>query len=210
MRFVFASVLVILAAGCAHTNDFMSRYHEDGRAKPIATITSVIDTASFEAPWSLSEEFTSMIVSQVGRSGKIYVLSKDDETFSENPFGSDISWMKREFPNQEFIVFTELVEHELVPAVKNKKDPNQELSSNLNLALRLRIIDLRGASPLVVLQEILKESYFIPKTLIPVDYTTTVWGHPEFAKTAMGIAHTQIAKEASARISDYIMIAKSR
>jgi hypothetical protein len=189
----------------------MSRYHEDGRAKPVALIAPVIDTASFEAPWSLAEEFTSMIVSNVGRSGKIFVIPKEEENFAENPFGADITWMKREFPNQEFVVFTELVEHSLVPANKGKKEtPNQDLSSNLNLALRLRIVDLRGSSPHVVLQEILKDSYFIPKTLLPVDYNTLVWGHPEFSKTAIGIAHSQIAKEAAARISDYIMLAKSR
>lgn len=211
MRYLLVSLFVILAVGCSRTCDFMSRYHEDGTAKPIALVTSVIDTSSFDAPWSLSEEFTSSILSQVGHSGKIYVVSKEEETFHENPFGADLMWMKREFPTQEFVVFMELVEHDLVPVAKPKKESStQDLSSNLNLALRLRVIDVRGATPQIVLQEVIKDSYFIPKTLLPVDYNTTVWGHPEFSKTAMGIAHAQIAKEAASRISDYIMLAKSR
>lgn len=211
MRYLSTLMLSILAVGCTRTSDFMTRYHEDGMAKPIAFIAPMIDTASFEAPWSISEELTSMIVSQVGQSGKIYVVSKDDETFAENPFGQDLTWMKREFPDQEFAVFLELVEHDLSPASKTKKDaPSQEVSNNLNMAVRLRVIDIRGQAPKIVLQEIVRDSYFIPKTLIPANYNVIMWGNPEFQKTPMGIAHSQIVREVATRVSDYILLAKSR
>lgn len=211
MRYLSLFAISCLAIGCTRTSDFMTRYHEDGRAKPVAAIASMIDTTSFEAPWSLSEELTSMIVSQIGQGGKIYVFSKDDEIFAENPFGQDLSWVKREFPNQEFAVFLELVEHDIVPASKAKKDlPSQEVSSNLNMAVRLRVIDVRGQTPKIVLQEIVRDTYFIPKTLIPDDYNTLTWGTPEFPKTPMGIAHAQIVREISTRVSDYILLAKSR
>ncbi len=211
MRYLSTLMLSVLAIGCTRTSDFATRYHEDGRAKPVAFIASMIDTASFEAPWSISEELTSMIVSQVGHSGKIYVVSKEDETFAENPFGQDLSWMKNEFPDQEFAVFLELVEHDITPVSKTKKDtPIQEMSSNLNMAVRLRVIDVRGQTPKIVLQEIVRDSYFIPKTLIPTNYNVTMWGSPEFAKTPMGVAHSQIVREVATRVSDYILLAKSR
>ena len=211
MRYLPTLMLAILAVGCTRTGDFITRYHEDGRAKPIAAIAAMIDTASFEAPWSISEELTSMIVAQIGQSGKIYVVSKEDESFAENPFHQDLSWMKREFPNQEFAVFLELVEHEIVPASKAKKDlPSQEVSSNLNMSVRLRVIDVRGQSPKIVLQEIVKDSYFIPKTLLPTDYNRVTWGTAEFSKTPMGIAHAELVREVATRVSDYILLAKSR
>ena len=211
MRYLSTLMLSLLAFGCSRTSDFMTRYHEDGRAKPLAFIASMIDTSSFEASWSLSEELTSMIVSQVGKSGKIYVTSKEDETFAENPFGQDLSWVKKEFPTQEFAVFLELVEHEIAPASKCKKSlPTQEVSSNLNMAIRLRVIDVRGQTPKIVLQEMVRDTYFIPKTLIQEDYRVTTWGTPEFQKTAMGIAHLQIVREVATRVSDYILLAKSR
>ncbi len=211
MRPVSLLVLSVFAIGCTRSSDLMTRYHEDGRAKPVAFIAPMIDTASFDAPWSISEELTSMIVSQIGGTGKIYIVSKEDDSFGETPFGQDLSWVKKEFPSEEFAVFLELVEHELSPASKGKKNLSpHEVSFNLNMAVRLRVIDTRGQTPKIVLQEIVKDSYFIPKTLTPTDYVTACWGSAEFHKTPMGIAHSQITKEIASRVSDYILLAKSR
>ena len=210
MRYISLLMLTLLSVGCARTNDYMTRYHEDGRAKPVAAIATMIDTASFEVPWSISEELTTMISAQIRQTGKIYVVTKEDDAFGENPFGADLSWVKREFSNQEFAVFLELVEHDMAPATKTKKESPEDNSTNLNMAVRLRVIDARGAQPKIVLQEIVRDTYFIPKTLIPEDYNTLAWGNPAFARTPMGIAHAQLANEIATRISDYILLAKSR
>lgn len=189
----------------------MTRYHENGMAKPVVAVASMIDTTSFDAPWSLSEELTSTLVQRMVQGNQIYVEAQDEAPFAENPFGNDLSWIKREFPTHEFIVFLELVEHELVPAVKSKKNlPPQEISSNLNMAVRIRVIDLRGPSPRIVLQEMVRDSYFVPKTLLPTDYSIVTWGTEGFRKSPMGIAHAQLIQEIANRVSDYILLAKSR
>jgi hypothetical protein len=211
MRHLSLCAIALLAASCGHSPDFMTRFHEDGRAKPVLAIAPMIDTTSFDAPWSLSEEITSMVAQRVGQTGQIFVVPREDDAFAENPFGQDLSWIKREFHEQEFVVFLELVEHEAVPANKTKKNLSaQEVSTNLNMAVRLRAVDLRGSSPRIVLQEMVRDTYFIPKTLIPTDYTIAVWGTDEFRKSPMGIAHSQLAQEIASRISDYILLAKSR
>lgn len=211
MRYLPAIVLSLLAVGCTHTSDYMTRYHEDGRAKPVAAIASAIDTTSFDANWSLSEEFTSMLAAQIGQGGKIFVVPRGDDSFTENPFGQDLSWVKRDFSDQEFVVFLELVEHEISPVSKWRKElPTQEASSNLNIAVRLRVIDVRKQAPKIVLQEMVRGSYFIPKTLIPVDYNVISWGSPEFAKTPVGVAHAQMVEGIGSRVSDYILLAKSQ
>jgi hypothetical protein len=212
MRYTSAILLGLLAASCQHSNGEISRYHEDGRAKPIVAVASMIDTSSYDAAWSLSEEFTTMIANQLAKSGQIFVKTREDYPFAENPFSSgDLSWMKREFYDQEFVVFLELVEHESVPAAKHKKAPSSsDISSNLNMAVRLRVIDLRAPHPKVVLQEMVRDSYFVPKTLLPVDYTKVSWGTEDYRKTPMGIAHAQVVQEVSQRINDYILLAKSR
>ena len=212
MRYIPALVFGLFAASCASRGlDLMTRYHEDGRSKPVAAIASMIDTSSFDIPWSLSEEFTAQIVQKVGQTGQIFVSAREDEVFAENPFGPDLGWVAREFPEQEFVVFLELVEHETAPASKIKKQlPPSDVSLNLNMAVRLRVIDVRGEQPKIVLQEIVRDSYFIPKTLLPTDYNTVVWGTNEFQKSPMGVAHEQIVQEISTRISDYILLAKSR
>ncbi len=188
-----------------------TRFHEDGRAKPVVAITSMIDTTSFDAPWSLSEEFTSLVFNQISSNGEIFVQAHEEFPPSENPFNADISWMKREFPSQEFAVFLELVEHDIVPVTKAKKNFNPyEASTNLEMAVRIRVIDLRGAQPKIVLQEMVRDSYFVPKTILPTDYSVLGWGTSEYRKTPMGIAHSQLALEIGNRISEYILLAKSR
>ncbi|OGN65082.1 MAG: hypothetical protein A3E80_03715 [Chlamydiae bacterium RIFCSPHIGHO2_12_FULL_49_9] len=201
----------LFAASCARNNDQMSRFHEDGRAKPVVAVASLIDTTSFDAPWSLSEEFTTSIVGQISQTGTIFVQAQEDCPFTENPFGNDLSWMKREFQEHEFVVFMEMVEHEAVPASKAKRNlPPQEVSTNLNMAVRIRVVDLRGSEPKIVLQEMVRESYFVPKTLLPTDYSQVVWGTDEYRKSPMGIAHAQLMQEIVARITDYVLLAKSR
>jgi hypothetical protein len=209
MRYIPLVLLTALAAGCTHnTGTTVSRYHEDGRAKPFVAIAPMIDTTSFDASWSLSEELTSMIVQRVGQSGEIFVQSADTSAFAENPFNGDLSWMKREFDGKEFAVFLELVQHESVPAVQDKRP--QEVSSNLNMAVRMRVIDLRGPKPQIVLQEMVKENYFVPRSLLATDYTQIVWGTEDYQKSPMSVAHAQLVQEISHRISDYILLAKSR
>jgi hypothetical protein len=206
--FILASLFL---AACSKKPEPSSLYHEDGRAKPKVAIASMIDTTSYEAPWSLSEEFTSMIVNQMTQNDTMFVQSKEEAPFVENPFGPDLSWVKREFRSHEFAVFLELVEHQRVPANKEKKGlPLQEVSTHLEMGVRLRVIDLRGPMPKVVLQEMVRESYFIPKTLLPTDYSQTPWGSPGYEKTPMGIAHAQLIQEIVSRITDYILLAKSR
>lgn len=210
MRYLWILFALIVVA-CNHDSDSMTRYHEDGRAKPVVAIASMIDTTSFDAPWSLSEELTAMILQHLGNRGEIYAILKEDDSSTENPFSQDLSWIKQNFADQEFVVFLELVEHQTAPAAKPKRNlPAHEISNNLNMAVRLRVVDLRSDPPRIVLQEMIRDSYFIPKTLLPADYTATGWGTEEYLKTPMGIAHSQLVQEIAARITDYILLAKSR
>jgi hypothetical protein len=213
MRLLSLSLLLVLAtASCSRSNkDEMTRYHEDGRAKPVVAVASMIDTTSFDANWSLSDELTTMVMDRIGQTGQIFVKASEEMPFTENPFSSNLDWMKREFHSQEFVVFLELVEHECVAAVKSKKNlPPQEVSTNLNMAVRVRVVDLRGMTPKIVLQEMVRDTYFIPKSLFPTDYTQVVWGTDEYRKSPMGIAHAGLVQEISSRVLDYILLAKSR
>jgi hypothetical protein len=210
MRTLPAILIALAAASCSHNNNVeTSRFHEDGRSKPSITVASLLDSTSFDTSWSLSEEITEGIMKVVGSTGEIYVRSQQESPFTENPFSADLSWMKREFQNQEFVAFLELVEHDFTP-VKSKGTTLQEAPNNLNMAVRLRVVDLRQDTPKIVLQELVKETYFVPKTLIPNDYTVDVWGSENFPKTPMGVAHSQLIQNVAGRISEYLLLAKSR
>lgn len=210
MRKTVATILALAAVSCnRNSNDEVSRFHEDGRAKPSVAIASMLDTTSFDAPWSISEELTAGIASLVSQTGEIFVQGQEESPFTDNPFGGDLSWMKREFEGREFVAFLELVEHEFAPVAATGITA-QEASANLNMSVRLRVVDLRGSTPKIVLQEMVRDSYFVPKTLIPNDYAVDTWGTEEFQKSPMGIAHGLLVNQVASRISEYILLAKSR
>ena len=52
---------ITLLCSCKKNDDEFSLYHEDGRAKPIVVINPVINSTSYDVPWSLSEEFTDLM-----------------------------------------------------------------------------------------------------------------------------------------------------
>jgi len=189
----------------------MTRFHEDGRAKPMVAVASMIDTTSFEIPWSLSEELTSNIVNKLAQTRAIFVQSIDDFSPTNNPFSQDLSWVRDEFPQHEFVVFMELVRHHFVVGDKAKKKPSElEVPNNLDMAVRLRVVDLRGHKPKIVLQEMVKESYYVPRSLLPTNYQKATWGTEEYRNSPMNIAHMQLVDEISLRLNDYILLAKSR
>jgi hypothetical protein len=205
-----ALLTLAIAAACSSrttTTKDVSRFHEDGRTKPTVAIASMLDTTSFDASWSVSEELTSGIMSSIAQTGKIFIKASEESPFTENPFGADLSWMKREFDKNEFVVFLELVEHEFVPV---KSANLQEASANLNMAVRVRVVDLRGSTPKIVLQEMVKDTYFVPKTLMPSDYSVDTWGTENYQKSPMGVAHGLLISEIANRVSDYILLARSR
>ncbi len=213
MRYFIAIVCSLAMIACGKKDNDLTRYHEDGRAKPVIAVASVIDTTAFDVSWSISEELTSLIVSRISQGGSIYVVKKDDLAYTENPFSPDLGWMKREFPDNEFVVFLELVEHDNVPVAKSAKKVTEvpfETSINLKMAVRVRVVDLRNAAPQIVLQEMIRDSYFIPKTDIPTDYSVAVWGSEEYGKSPMGIAHDQLVQEIATRVGEYVHLAKSR
>lgn len=210
MRYIPSALIALALMSCSHNqNDQVSRFHEDGRAKPSIAVASMLDSTSFDVSWSLSEEITQGVMNKIAETGQIFVHAQQESPFTENPFGTELSWMKREFQGEEFVAFLELVEHEFQP-VLTKGVTLQEASNNLNMAIRLRVIDLRPQTPKVVLQEMIRDTYFVPKTLIPTDYSVEVWGTDSYRKSPVGIAHAQLVQEVAGRISDYILLAKSR
>jgi hypothetical protein len=214
-RFAMIASVAALLSSCGSnktSQDQVTKYYDDGRARPIITLAPVIDTASFEAPWSISEEFGSTLSDKLKMTGTLY-LNADSEKFlssSQNPFGSDLSWIRKEFAPNEFVVFLEIVQHEIVPVEKTHYyDPTLH-SSHLNVAVRLRIIDIRSSTPKVVLQELIKESQYVGRSLMPFDYNQNPWGTEEYLSSPMGLAHSSISKQLVERINDYILLAKSR
>jgi len=211
---------LLLLAGCARVSNEETaiKFHSDGRAKPVVAIVPIFDRSGAEVPWNLSEELTDTIQKRLARRSKIYLVEEERVRSATNsldahhhPFGQDLSWAKKAFGENEYVVFMELVTHQLTPHEKESpSDEVAETSYTLDLTMRVRVIDVRGQAPQIVLQELVSQSHYIPKLLTHIDYTKNGWGKLSYNVTPYGLSHIQFTREISKRLEDYILISKSQ
>ncbi|KKL62258.1 hypothetical protein LCGC14_2187020, partial [marine sediment metagenome] len=146
-----------------------------------------------------------LIKSKLSNNKNLFLSSTEmmDEslTNTDDPFDVNVTWMKDRFDNSEFLVFLELLNH---------NELKKGTISNLEMSMRIRIVDVRAKEPKVILQECIDDNYYIAKGSIKENYQNTIWGSAEYANSRMGLAHKQLANEISERISDYIALSKSR
>ena len=212
--------LCIATFGCSqnHLTDQATRFHDDGRAKPIVALPPVFDRSGAEIGWSLSEEFTDHIRVRIMKRNNFYLNTPDEINVvitslneENNPFSSDIGWIKDAFKDHEFVVFTELVEHDIhAKPLKGNFFDKITPSSVLALTMRIRIFDLRGEKPQIVLQELVHQNHLIPKPSNLSDLNSERWKKMSFNISPLGLAHSQFTKEVSKRIEEYILLSKSK
>lgn len=215
-----------LSAGLALTL-LLSSCHSDGQnqnsvsshakqTKPKVAIAPVIDNSEHTVPWNLSDEITYSLYYRMDQKEK-FSLDDPQKTKSvsrklqshNNPFGGDLKWVKRSFSQDEFVVFLELLEHAEVPNLIDNSSQAKDCSANLNITMRVVVVDIRDAQPQVILQEIVHDTHFIPRQFNQHNFHQVSWGSEEFTISPLGMAHSQFLKEISSRIEDYILLAKS-
>ena len=212
--------IMIAFSSCNTTKGELStiRYHEDGRSKPVVAFIPVFDRSEAQIPWDLSEEFTAQL-KQCFLKRKNFFLENADHinekiaflTENTNPFSNDITWIKEVFNEEEFIVFTELIEHDIHPKeLKNNFLDKITPSFELSLTMRIRIFDLRNQTPRIILQELVHQNHLIPKPKSLPSQSKETWKKLRFKVTPLGLAHLQFSKEIARRIEDYILLSKSR
>ena len=213
-------VLCIAAFGCSTKNmgDQATRFHEDGRVKPVVALLPVFDRSGADMGWSLSEELTDHLQERILNRNNFYLSSPQEiqEAISHlqdqhHPFSSNTDWIKEAFKDQEFVVFTELVEHDIhdKPLKGNfleKITPSSELAATM----RIRIFDLRSSHPEIVLQELIHQTHLIPKLSTFPSADPERWKKLTFHVSPIGLAHTQLVKEVEQRIEEYILLTKGQ
>lgn len=192
----------------ASAYNILERANKDERISIF--LAPVINSSGEEFPWDLSQEFTAQIANELLQGGKFHLVRegrKEHLNLKNNPFGSDITWMKNSYNSAEFVCFVEILQHE---ENANKTRPIMNSASEvLELTARLRVVDLRGQAPKLVLQEVFKQSQFVPE-----QYTSDKFKAPapeliHFSMSPVGIAHQKISREIAKRTRDYILLATS-
>jgi hypothetical protein len=185
--------------------------------KPIVAVVPLIDHSHSGLNWNLSLELTRSIRENLLKHENLYLMGEDKVTGvlkkmheSHDPFGVNISWTKRLFPHDEFVVFMELARHDEVPLYTSKESSPQDSPAELNIMVRLRVIDLRGSEPKIVLQELVQNREQIPRQFNKSNFYQVPWGNEMFDISPLGMAHAQLTKEISSRIEDYILMSGAR
>ncbi|MCF7806562.1 MAG: hypothetical protein K9M07_06570 [Simkaniaceae bacterium] len=211
-----AILFSFIISGCHRQNQTeQTLYHDDGRCKSKVAFFNLVDHSKSNLPWDLSEEMTVEISKKLRQDDLTFLIPEDQiaweyplQTEPLNPF-KDHHWLIENHPDAEFIVFTELVEHDIV-ASNPDQDATQKTSYRLNLSTRVKVIDLRDDIPKVILQEIISQSQFIPWQFAGIDYNKTQWGKVMFTMTPIGLAHNRMIKTVAKRVQDYVLLAKSK
>ncbi|MBS0627014.1 MAG: hypothetical protein JSS09_02260 [Verrucomicrobia bacterium] len=209
--------LTALFSGCQKDNTTSATVSEIKAIKPAVAIVPLIDNSEQSLGWNISDEITYTLCSKLDQKN-LFNLALPSQIRSQtkrmkgknNPFGDDIEWIKQVFSEEDFVVFLELLEHREVPKETTKPTPPSMLAADLKMGLRIRIIDNRGETPKITLQEILQDSHFIPRQFNQYNFDQCSWDTEEFSLSPVGIAHSQLIKELKDRIESYILLAKAQ
>lgn len=217
-RIAIAICLAVFAAGCEFPEDSASRQaliHEEN-SKPVVALVPLIDSSMSELPWDLSDELTKAIQERLQIKEKLHLIQEQQVrsltkklTPQNQPFATDLDWVKFFFPHEEFVVFVELIEHEEIPVASQKVSSPKDSAYDLNMTARIRVVDIRNDQPRIVLQELVHDTHFIPKRFSRYNYDQVVWGGENYHLSPLGIAHGALSKEIAKRIEDYILLANN-
>jgi hypothetical protein len=215
---IFTLCLTLFGCNSTHSRDQVTRFHDDGRAKPVVAFVPVFDRSDAQVGWNLSDEFTDQLRSRFQKHNNFFLSTPNeinqvvaDLSAADNPFSTDTLWIKDAFDQYEFAIFTELVEHDVhLKPLKGSFIDKITPSSELSLIMRVRVFDLRGSAPEVILQEFVEQSHLIPKPTNINEPSPEKWRKMTFIVSPLGLAHAQFTKEIVKRVEDYILLSKSQ
>jgi len=212
---VLVCAISLILSGCYESSDHLTIFSEARASnRPIVSFVPVIDSSKSDLNWNVSQELTKAIRERLSQKNQVYMVgeqaaaaSAEKALSAHDPFDSDASWVRRAFPQNEFVVFMELMEHTEVPVMA--KDP-QDSPALLTMSVRVRVIDVREKTPKVVLQEIVEQSHHVPRQFTKANFSQVPWGDEAFDVSPLGIAHDQLCKELATRVEDYILLAGAK
>ncbi len=209
--------LAVFTSGCGKGDDrdqTASTLHHMA-SQPVVAIVPIIDrTENNDVSWNLSNELTTILSHKLAQKDKLHIANGQKVRANakkiaghSDPFAPNIAWTKKVFGENDFVVFMELLKHEqvFVSPLSPEHSP-----ADLNISMKIRVVDLRGDQPRIVLQEIIHDTQHFPKQFTKANFRQIAWGEDDFHVSPLGMAHIKLVKEISTRIEDYILLAKSR
>lgn len=218
LRALLTVFLALTAFSCGPRYVDYFPYHDDGTCKPCVAFLPVKDCSNTQCPWNISEELTQGFRYKIRDNAELYLLSSNKvfdnmkKAGDVDYFSNDISYAK-EYSNCEFLVAMELIEHKLVPYEKGTISPLYTIHCHkcnyvLMMSMRVKIIDIRGDKPCVILQEIIRSNHMVSKEYDGFDYNREPWGSGGYCRTPYGLAHQRMISDVVTRIENATWMAR--
>jgi hypothetical protein len=212
-RWKYSTLALMLFLGGCHNNQgsTMTVMEKPVSIRPIVAVVPVMDHSRHELSWSISNELTQAIRQKLAEHNQLYLLSEDQvyamnrKSSQGDAFGLETLWMKKAYQQNEFVAFFELIEHREAPLIAPQETP-EESPAQLTIVMRVRVFDLRGEQPKVVLQETVEQTHHIPRQFTRHQFNQVPWGDEMFEISPLGLAHAKICQEVSTRVEDYILL----
>jgi hypothetical protein len=200
--------ILLLTTSCGQSrSSYQTGFHDNGRKKPKIAICPIFDTSESEIGWSLGEEFSRQIKKQITDKGHLFLVEDKDVVIppvSAPHLFFEQNWASKTKYPYEFVCIIEVVEHEFTSRDTTK--PGKIASQDLDITLRIKVLQLTQSTPVVVLQEFIHQRNYIPWGLTFINYQKIDWQNIGFGLTPVGAAHKKIIKSVAQRIEDYILI----
>jgi hypothetical protein len=215
MRRLFFTLLVFLPilGICKDLNDNHTplQPHSPIMKRPLVTLVPILNSSENSFSWSVATSLYQSIRKNLEMKKSLYLTDEDSLSTKikrmickHDPFGLDTDWIKKAFQQNEFIVFTELLDHKEIPL--DAKFP-QDSSAELRLAVRIRVFDIRSQTPRVILQEIVRKFHQIPKQFNQYNFTQVPPDNKAFEISPLGMIYEMVCQDACNNIEDYILLA---
>jgi hypothetical protein len=210
LKMLCSVLLLIFAVGCGpHYVDYFP-YHDNGMAKPAVAVLPIINHTDFDCAWDLSKELSDELNDALMDNAQLFIfpeqktLAAKQRVGNVDFFAKDLSFAKYFCPS-EFLVVMELIEHRFAPYEPGKFTPLYPIDAHscnlvLVMKIRIRMIDLRGNTPCIVLQEIFQSNHMLPKDGDQIDYAGGDFGIKSYEKTPLSIAHQRLSVDLAKRI----------
>ena len=135
----FLLAISLILGGCnKQGNDSTALLEAKASNRPIVSVVPVLDHSRNDLNWNVSQELSQTIRERLVQRNLLYMIGEEPVTamaqkaFSaHDPFDVDTSWVRKAFPQNEFVVFMELMEHNEIPV------PSKELPEDAPAELTL-------------------------------------------------------------------------
>jgi hypothetical protein len=205
MKKVFLALIALATTGCAPQYSDFFPYHDDGTPKPSVAVLPYFNDTHTKFSWDLAKELTDSTYEELKKHGTLFLPSQATlhkqmaETTKSELLSTHDLMPFLYFQPEHFVVVLDLVEHKFVPYQRGRIKPlypahvHPDDAVVLVMKVRLRVVDIRGGEPKLVLQEVVDSNHVIAKQ--DLAESMLLHGKDKYLRSALGMAHARLVRD---------------